>query len=45
MIRFGESIDLKSLAGEEKKFPGAYVRGKLISMLEEMENSSTEERV
>ena len=45
VIRFGEPIDLKSLAGEEKKFPGAYVRGKLISMLEEMENSSTEERV
>ena len=45
VIRFGEPIDLKSLAGEEKKFPGAYVRGKLISMLEEMENRSTEESV
>ena len=42
VIRYGKPIDLKTLPKEERKFPGAYVRGVLISMLEDMERSQEE---
>lgn len=43
VIRYGEPIELKELPKEARKFPGAYVRGVLISMLEEMEREQKPE--